>query len=313
MFNIYNKTLTRVAKIDNFISAYWYEYYNQHSRFTLELAYNETLATKLGLDYTINFQLGTQQMTIKSIVADRTTITLTGYSTAIAYADRVLVGQLANGIVEDSIFDAIEDVETFPYLQMRKTGVTETISDTEIDNREMDSAIQTACQTANVGYRVVKSGKMLYFELYAPEENKNAKYGGIFGGLNDFEMSMSNLDSKNIAVVRGEDGQIVYVGDATGDDRKECYLDKSAETQEDGETDAEYTARLYAYGVTELATRNEVLAVTISADNVVLGEIGTCILAPYGVKIKARVQTVSIKIENNKTTKTIEIGEIAVM
>ena len=194
---------------------------------------------------------------------------------------RIVWDQLiSSGTVEDAIRDAIT-----------ASVISPSNSDREIDDFEMDAAlglldeeeiqllgeslgdwVSSVCQTYGYGWDIYISGGKYRFKLYLGTDrtyNQSSVPPVVFSpaldNLLEFDYTYDSTKYANAALVGGEGEGInmrtATIGDATGLDRTETFIDGS-EVSSNGEiiTLETYTAMLESFGKEQLANLNALKA-----------------------------------------------------
>jgi hypothetical protein len=179
------------------------------------------------------------------------------------------------------------------------------------------------CQAADVGFRVVRDGKAMFFETYQPEDNPNLIFSADYGNLTVNSVTLSTENVKNYAIVLGEgEGASrvrVDVDKTDGGDRLEMVIDARDLQKEEGEAEAHYLARLKERGTSELLARTRTWNCAFTPLSVDfgktydIGDIAKIYLRDYGITLKARIAKFSQKAQGNKTTTNISVGEITIL
>jgi hypothetical protein len=242
-------------------------------------------------------------------------IVVNGFPAAYVLKRRVATTKINNSAAETAIRGLITAMDPWPKLSLGdEAGITD-VFEGEISGVSLYEYVQTICQAADAGYRIIKSGDALNFQLYKPTLNERAKYSTDYGNLGEICRTISDVNYFNVATVLGEDSNGVQItvaaGDtaATGANRHEMIV--QGDSLEDGETLTAYKLRLAEQGKAALAVQAKIdsITFTIDDDRAELGDIITVLLPDLGISIAVRVTGLTIKSQNNRTTKTVEVGD----
>lgn len=178
------------------------------------------------------------------------------------------------------------------------------------------------CGSVDYGFRFVhdRAAKKLLFDVFAGQEQSNAKFSEAFGNLANLVLQQSDADFKNVAFVGGEgDGSeriFVVCGDTTAEGlaRHELFVDARDLRKENGQTQTAYEDLLKERGLQKLNEHNRKLSVTFDVDPAdfgtaySLGDTVCCILPEDGLKLFVRVIAFEETIEDNHTALSLTIG-----
>jgi ribosomal 50S subunit-recycling heat shock protein len=101
------------------------------------------------------------------------------------------------------------------------------------------------------------------------------------------------------------------IGNPTGTERRELYVDARNEQPEEGETTNAYKQKLTQIGLQRLAETLKVETLNFlvkESDDVKLGDIINVSLDEFDISLQARVVEEQILNQNNTTVRTISVG-----
>lgn len=321
--NIYDQDVNRISIIGNrYVSCLWAEGYNTVQKFTLELQETEEFRKKIRPDFYVGRNDRKTMMVIKTVQIKDGKIIASGSQATRVLDDVNFVGTIkANSVISDSIKNAYDSSNGYRAVEFAEGNLPDFYG-SQISNKSILNLCETMCQSVDVGFRSVRGSGKIFVELYKPEENPNLIYSEKYGNLIVDSITLSTEKQKNYAVVlgagEGANRTRVDVDVTNGEDRREIIVDAKDLQVEDGETDSEYRARLYARGLEKLLENQrtwECAFTPISKDfgsRFDLGDILTVSLPEYNLKLKARVSKFSQKAQNNKVNTTIEVGDITI-
>lgn len=301
----------------HWISLLWQPKYNDVGSFCVEFqASSDVLGTVSPMDYAM---IDTEDtvMIVTTIEFAKNKCVIRGKSADYLLTQRISDTVVKNENAENAMLELVTNMSPFPIIEVGEPqGFPE-----KYTAQTSDSSIQQYCATiakaVDMGYRLRKNGEKLIFECYKPPLNTSVKFSAFFGNLVDEKYAESINNYANVAVVAGQgsgtDRITVTVGDteSSGFARHEIYIDARNEQQEENETLDDYKERLKRYGEKKLAETNKIknLQFTVSAgDNLRLGDLVYVTPSYSGIKMEARVVSLSIKCQKNTITKTASVG-----
>ena len=321
--NLYDEDLNRIAIIGNrFVSCLWSEGYNTVQPFTLELQETDEYRKKVRPDCYVGRDDRKTLMVLKTVKCEGGKIVATGAQAARVLDDVAFIGTIQSGsLIDAAICTAYENSNKRHKVAFADSSLGVAYG-SQISNKSILALCKTMCQSGDVGFRAVREGGQVQVQFYRPVQNPNLVYSETFGNLLIKAITLSTENVKNYAIVlgggEGENRTRADVDLTGGDDRRELIVDARDLQKEDGETDAAYQERLYARGIEQLLTRKrtwECACTPIAKDfgqRFDLGDILTVLLPGHGLRLETRVSKFTQKEQNNKTTTTIEVGEITI-
>lgn len=315
---IYDINLNRVGIVSTWVSMVWEESYNGDGKFQLEMQYSDGLAGLFQPDRYCGIDESDILMVIKSVQIADGKITVGGYPVSYVLDERVHTGTVTNQAAETALRDMVSTMEPWPCLELGESaGLSDMFTAEKSDSSVLDFC-QVIGEAVDMGYRLRhdRKQKKLLFECYKPEKNENARFSTLYGNLIDPSYSVSTAKYKNVAVVIGEgegDARVVVTAGntaATGADRREMVVDARSEMKEEGESDADYRSRLVRYGEEKLIEQVKIenFKFDIDPSTVKLGNIVSCNVPEFGVKLEVRITGITRKSQKNKTEVTATVG-----
>jgi hypothetical protein len=322
--NLYDKDLNRIAIIGGqYISCLWSEGYNTVESFTLELIATDEYKKKVRPDCYVGRSDRPSMMVIKTVQIKNGKIVATGKQASRVLSDVSFIGTINSGsMVDESIKNAYNGSGKYRCLDFAETDL-QVRYDHQISNKSILELCEKMCQSTDLGFKTIRQNRRLVTMFYQPQINPNLIFSERFGNMSIDSLTISVENMKNYAVVlgqgEGENRVRVDVDQTNGSDRRSTIVDANDIQQEESETDEQYNARLVARGIENLLeqTRTFKCAFTPYAKDFGtkydLGDILTVYMNDYGITLCARVAKFSQKSQKNKTTTTIEVGEITIM
>lgn len=311
---IYNTSLTNIAVIQSWISLDWYEEYNGVGSFTLELDAQTNIYKDIQLDYYCGIADSETLMIIKSIIAQKNKVIISGYAAVFLLDSRISTSDITGSTSTAEILmrGLITNMTAYPCVQNAASaaGITDTYNGT-LDKGSVLDRILAIAEDTEIGFKLKhdKTNKKLLFTCYKPT-TASARYFTEYGNISNPEYMTGNNDHKNVATVEGADATVT-VGETltTGTSRKEIYIDATSEEKGDLTT-SEYQDLLKGIGYAELAKHNreEALNFDINDTAAVLGSIAECKISEYGITATVRIIAVEVVSQNNRVERRIKLG-----
>lgn len=321
--NLYDRNLKRIAVIESrYVSCMWSEGYNSTQPFTMELQASDEYKQKVQPDCYVGRDDRKTMMVIKTVKVKDGRIVASGKQAQRCLDDVAFEGSIPAGrLLGDSIKGAYDSSHGYENFEVAPSDLPVTY-DHQISNKSILLLLETMCQDTDTGFRVVRANGKLRTELYRPELNIKLKLAQKYGNMRVDEVTLSTENEKNYAIVLGEgegDARFrVYVDLSSGEQKRSMFVDARDVLREEGETDASYSARLYARGVEQLLTKQgtwECALTPLGAEfgsRYDLGDIVTVLLPDYGMKIQSRIQRFTQQSQNNKIDTIVEVGNITI-
>lgn len=218
------------------------------------------------------------------------------------------IGAAVRLLIEQNVTNATDTNRNIPLLKIGTIEAAGQTTQRQLRGEYIYDTIKEMMDLAKMGFRVRRSGRVLYMDLYHGERTE-AIFSREFDNLSQMEYAADNTDFRNTVLVVGE-------GEGTAQkttaicagatlNRCEMYLDKSSSSTNEGTiTDEEYQKTLQGEGTTALAEKKTAETVTVEVDpdgifrygiDFTLGDIVT-VIDPYGDKVAVRVSQIT---ENN--------------
>lgn len=321
--NLYDENLIKISIIDErFVSCLWSEGYNTIENFTLELQETEEYRKKVREGCYVGRNDRKTLMVIKTVKIKNNKIIATGKQASQVLDDVAFVGTINEGSkIDTSIAEEYNNSNKFKNVEILSGDLSETYKH-QISNKQFLELCEIMCQSEDIGFRSVKNNGIINIEFYKPEKKENLVFSKNFGNLTVDELTFSNSNFKNYAIVLGEgegENRIrVDVDQTNGNERRELIVDAKDIQKEENETVESYNKRLTARGTEKLLECQKILNVAFTpfakdfGIKYDLGDILTILLPEYGFKIEARVVRFTQKSQNNKTTTSIDVGNLII-
>ena len=321
--NLYDINLSRIGIIgENFISCYWAEGYNTVEDFTLELRATKKYKSIIKPDCYVGRDDRKTLMVIKSVQTVDGRIIATGRQAARVLDDVAFIGTIEEGsVIDTSIISAYNNSNGFYNLQFKDTNLG-VVYEEQISHKTILELCETMCQSADVGFKVVRNNGNLIAEFYQPILQQNIKLSENFGNVKINDIILSTENYKNYAIVlgNGEDDERIRVDVdmSNGQQHKEIIVDARDLQQEKDETFSKYQKRLRARGVEKLLEQQKTWECAILplskefGSKYDLGDMVDIVLNEYGIKLQARISRFTQKQQRNQLETIVEIGNITI-
>ena len=213
--------------------------------------------------------------------------------------------------------DLVDGMTPWDNLTTAPTQGLTDVFNNQISDKQVLEYLQGISQATDTGFKVVKEGKNLVFKCFKPSVNNGVKYATSLRNVSNLEYFKSDNDYYNVAIVAGAgEGSnrvtvTAMIGNPTGTDRRELYIDARNEQPEEGEATNAYKQRLTQIGLQKLTEtlKVETLHFLIKeSDDVKLGDIINVSLDEFDISIQARIVEEQILNQNNTTVRTISVG-----
>lgn len=322
--NLYDKNLKRIAVIEaRYVSCMWSEGYNSTQPFTMELQASDEYKKKVQPDCYVGRDDRKTMMVIKTVKSKDGRIVASGKQATRCLDDVAFEGTIPAGrLLADSIKGAYDSSFGYEHFEVAASDLP-VVYEHQISNKSILLLLETMCQDTDTGFRVVRADRKLRVEFYRPEINYKLKLAQNYGNMRVDEITLSTENKKNYAIVLGEgegdDRFRVYVDLSGGEQKRSMFVDARDILREENETDASYSARLYARGVEQLLTKQGTWECALTplgeefGSRYDLGDIVTVLLPDYGMRIQSRIQRFTQQSQNNKIDTIVEVGNITIM
>lgn len=238
------------------------------------------------------------KVNIKTSIEDGNYLTVTGPCIKSIIGRRIIWQQTTlTGRVESGIRKVISENAINPTIPERKIpqlilgvdkGFTETM-DKQATGKNLSEFVGEVCTAYGIGWDVYIKNKKFVFEMYkgvdrsySQSANPYVVFSQEFDNLLTSDYTRDKSAYKNVALVAGEgeglDRKMVAVGDVSGLDRREVFIDSRNSSSNDGEiSEVEYSKMLSEEGAETLNSDDY----TIKED--IEGEIETLSNYQFGV------------------------------
>jgi hypothetical protein len=318
-FHVFTENFGRAGIIDTYISSVWKEHHHKQGSFSIVAGDTPPNLLMLRTGNRV-WQRGKRaSMIIEYIEAANGRITAHGRSALSRLEDRTITPTINIVNAENGMKDIVRNnMRGLELLNIEESiGLTEEHRSQHTWG-EVFETLEEICIATGLGHYMRFDRTFDTYCVYKGSFKSNAVYREDFGNLKDIIYSDDVSVFKNVAYVAGEGegaARIVeIVGTATGNDRRELYVDARHERR-DGETEANYRLRLRNFGVEKLNEWNRKQSFTAFIDpkgfgeSVYLGDIVTVISKKHGVILKPVLKAFEEVTENNNSKLKVTFGE----
>lgn len=322
VFNIYDKTLTRIGEINTFLSSTWEECYCDRGICQLVVT-NSEAASRILVPGNFVGRVGRKTLwQIKTKEKRSGQLWISGFTANYALLeDRVLNQIHTSNVIETDLRNAVINTRPADIVALADAhGLTGSV-ESQHTYANLFKLAKDLCGSADYGFRFIhdRQQKKLLFDVWEGAEKPNAKFAEAFGNLANLILQQSDVDFKNVAYVggEGEGTERVYVicgnTSSTGLERHELFVDARDLRQEELSA-AEYNALLQQRGLEKLNEKNQKLAVSFDVDpdrfgvDYDLGDVIYSILPEDNLKLFVRVIAFEEVCEKNKIKVSVTVG-----
>ena len=318
IISFYDKNLELITVISRWVSLLGVNTYNSMGAFTLELR-NNSNTSQLMRDFfycTIDNDDENPYIVMSAQSVDGSVV-FTGFPCTYIFSKRASTTIIKNKNAEQAMKSLVDGMTPWDNLTTAPIQGLTDVFDNQISDKQVLEYLQGIAQATDTGFKVVKDGKNLVFKCFKPSINNNVKYSTSLRNVANLEYFKSDNDYYNVAIVAGAgEGSnrvtvTAMIGNPTGTDRRELYVDARNEQPEEGETTNAYKQRLTQIGLQKLTETLKVETLHFlvkESDDVKLGDIINVSLDEFDISIQARVVEEQILNENNTTVRTISVG-----
>lgn len=327
---VYPRDFSGLHEIANAESVQMSVYYNDIGKLILDVPINADNVAALQNDSILYDTVKKLAYIIKNVKTDTTQnrITANGFTTNHMLNGRVIAAPASFTNVESGVYSVVNgNIRGLSRISTAASkGLTERTNITLHGENVLDQ-IMPVLSNAGLGNRMTWNHRTMdhTFEVYKGKDLTTGLHAVVFsdeqGTARDLVINDDASEFKNVAYVVAEfnERQIVeVVGTATGDDRHEMWCEVSL-SQEEGETEAQFRARMRNHGAMELGKQIRGLSFNVTVDPSELGELYNigdmvaCVSKRFGVRFNARISGAKFKKDSKSEATEIILGEPILM
>lgn len=323
---VYTPDFSGLHEIANATAVQMSNYYNDIGKLILDVPINADNVAALqngSILYDTGKKIAYIIKNIKTNTAQNS-ITANGFTTNQKLNSRVIATPATFANVEDGVYSVVNgNLRGMPRTATAASkGLTERTNIT-LHGGDLLDGVMPVLSNAGLGQRMNWNHrtKQHTFEIYKGNDLTTGIHAVVFsdeqGTARDLVINDDSSSFKNVAYVVSEFNEtkiVEVIGTATGDDRHEMWVEVNL-TQEEGETEAQFRARMQTHGAIELGKQIRKLTFTVVIDPSEIGvlynvgDLVACVSKRFGVRFSARVSGVKYKKDSKSETTEIVLGE----
>ena len=323
---VYTHDFSNFHEISHAISVQMSKYYNDVGKITLETPINDYNIATLKNDAVLYDAQKKIAYILKNVKIDTTSnrITANGYTTNYLLNERVIASSAAVKNIESGVYAVVND-NLRGMGRMRTADFKALEDETEITlyGGAILEQIMPVLAKAELGHDMLWNhrAKEHVFEVYKGVDRTTGNHAVVFsdeqGTARNLVINEDVSTFKNVAYIKSKFNDTEFVeiiGDATGDDRYETWLEITPSKEKD-ETEAQYREKVRTQGALELGKLMKRLSFNVIIDPSELGvmynigDLVSCVSKRFGVKFNARITGMKYKKDAKSETTEIVLGE----
>lgn len=290
---ILDDTLTPIDIVDNATSVIWNKRYFEAGDFEIYISSNEKTAESLKKRYFVMRQDDDMVCMIthveyKDDPENGNFKIVSGQSVEALLKRRIVwqqtsskssetVEQFIRRLIDENAINPTDTKRKIPFLELGKLkGFAEKL-DKQLTGDNLLDAIIELCKAYEYGFKITLENKKLKFELYKGIDRSYNQstlpfvtFSDAYDNLIDSQYIYDENDAKNVALVAGEgeglDRRTASVGEASGIDRQEIFVDARDISSNNGEvTESDYIAQLQEKGKENIVSYEETFESTVES------------------------------------------------
>lgn len=327
---IYDKALELIGLVEIFDSLRWRRRYFTAGEFELHLRANSENVALLNCGHIVWRRDAKETGIIESVSIDGEELTIKGRFLSSLLNSRIVWQKTQlNTTGEIAMRTLVSEMTPIPNLELGILKEYPQTVDLQVTYKNIASTLTKIARVTGIGYLIKfdNAQKKLLFECFKGEDRSalqsiNAKvvFSEAYENIHTSHYELSTENLKTVVLVAGEgegDARVlVTVGDATGFERKEVFVD-AKDIRMEGLTAEAYEALLVQRGQEVLAKSfiSESLESTVNFDsNLVykkdfdLGDIVTCLMKSWNKRVDVRITEIEEVYENGVVAITPTFG-----
>lgn len=290
---ILDDTLTPIDIVDNATSVIWNKRYFEAGDFEIYISSNEKTAESLKKRYFVMRQDDDMICMIthveyKDDPENGNFKIVSGQSVEALLKRRIVwqqtsskssetVEQFIRRLIDENAINPTDTKRKIPFLELGELkGFAEKL-DKQLTGDNLLDAIVELCKAYEYGFKITLENKKLKFELYKGIDRSYNQstlpfvtFSDAYDNLIDSQYIYDENDAKNVALVAGEgeglDRRTASVGEASGIDRQEIFVDARDISSNNGEvTESDYIAQLQEKGKENIVSYEETFESTVES------------------------------------------------
>lgn len=290
---ILDDTLTPIDIVDNATSVIWNKRYFDAGDFEIYISSNEKTAESLKKRYFVIRQDDDMVCMIthveyKDDPENGNFKIVSGQSVEALLKRRIVwqqtsskssetVEQFIRRLIDENAINPTDTKRKIPFLELGDLkGFAEKL-DKQLTGDNLLDAIVELCKAYEYGFKITLENKKLKFELYKGVDRSYNQstlpfvtFSDAYDNLIDSQYIYDETNAKNVALVAGEgeglDRRTASVGEASGIDRQEIFVDARDISSNNGEvTESDYIAQLQEKGKENIVSYEETFESTVES------------------------------------------------
>lgn len=328
---ILDTNFQQIFFVESYESFIWTERYTSAGEFELYLHMNASYLNYIRQDNYVTVDDSETVMIIETIeiitdFEDGDHLKVTGKSIEsllnrrIIWQQTKLVGRfdlqikrlLNENIISPSSSLSNRKISNFVYKETADPHIIGLNISIQFTGDNLYDAISELCSLYNIGFKIVVNNGNFEFSLYSGQDRSDlVEFSTSFDNLISTNYFESIENEKNVALVAGEgegpDRRTVVIGNTSGLERKEVYVDARDLQIEEGQTESEYNDLLRERGYEKLSEQIAVQSFDGSIDynreffyrkDYFQGDI-VKIANDYGISANARITEIVRSMDEN--------------
>lgn len=326
---LFTPDLSNRHEITHAISSEFSDYYNDVGKFTVVLPmdeYNIGIAVVDAILYIVDRNLAYEVAEVQHD-CDTNEITLNGYSLNNRLNRRVVAASASITTVETDAYAVVNaNLRGLPISTAAVKGLTDTVTTTGVYGDLLLDAIKPVLTDAGLGNRAILDykAKTITWELYKGVDRTTGLDAVMFvqerGTAPGLVVDRDISEYKNVCYCEAQykDNDTTFVvqaGTASGENRRELWVEFSGDGQQDGESNEAFQTRVKQYAALQLGSHLDRKGFDIDADGDELGmaynvgDLVWCVSLRLGVKYKARITAAKYSQDANGSSVKLVIGD----
>jgi len=331
--NVFDRDFVRKTIINSYVSLVWEEAYHDNGGFVLIVDDISSLQIDIGDYLFIKDNPNNTAMIVlyKELNSDTQQCTITGSTSLYLLTKRIIRNTIIVNNVEVGLYEMVmHNVRGLDRIGVAQNKGIPIVLPFQRTWAEVLTGISELGAASGIGFRMNfdRINRLHIFEVFQGADrsvnqsaNQRVMFADEFKNLYNMIISDDMSNFKNVAYVagegEGEDRAVVEVGDFTGAERFEMFVDARdlQPTETESNTSPAYLERLRGRGKSKLAEYIRRINFTINVDPVdygkryYLGDIVSCKSTRYDVLLHARIKKHTHVVENNMLQTKLTVGD----
>lgn len=325
---MFTPDLANRHEITHAISVQAEELYNGIAKFTVVLPMtgeNIALSQVGAVLYLADRRLAYEVAEVQAD-SDKDELTLNGFSLNSRIDRRVIASAVKIVNVETDVYAAVSaNLRGMTVALSAAKGLQGTVTETTLSGTQLLTAVMPLLDSVQLGQRAVFDyrAKSVTWEIYQGTDRTGGLRRVVFceeqGTAPGLVIDRDVSKYKNVCYCKAKYSAgtefVTFAGDASGDERREMWVDFSGDAQASGETNAAFLARVQRYAAVQLLKNADRLGFTVDANADELGsaysvgDLVCCVSLRAGVTFTARITGATFSQDANGQTTKLTMGD----